>query len=332
MKQHEKICIVGDGGWGTALALVLLKNGHQVTLWSYDAAYVRSLKKRHENTKFLPGIKLPKALNITNDLKEAIKESFVIVFAVPTPFLRSVVGRVSGKLFEGKICVNVAKGIEATTFMTPDQILRSYIKKAPIAVLSGPSHAEEVARNIPTCVVVASSNKTVSKRLQALFMSQHLRVYTADDIRGVEIGAALKNVIAIAAGMADGLKFGANTKAALVSRGLTEIVRLGVTLGAKKETLYGLTGLGDLITTCFSPYGRNRAVGERLARGESMKHIRATMEMVAEGVRTSRSVYFLARKQKIEMPICNEVYKVIYRHKTPQQALKDLMMRAAKPE
>jgi glycerol-3-phosphate dehydrogenase (NAD(P)+) len=332
MKVREKICIVGDGGWGTALSLVLIENGHAVTLWSHDADYVRYLKNKRENTKFLPGIKLPKTLSITADLKKAVEESTVIVFAVPTPFIRSVLQRIKEQSFVGKICVNVAKGIEAATFMTPDQILRSYIKDAPVAVLSGPSHAEEVARKVPTCVVVASKNINVSRHLQSLFMSSALRVYTVDDIRGVEIGAALKNVIAIAAGMADGLKFGANTKAALVSRGLTEIVRLGITLGAKKETLYGLTGLGDLITTCFSPYGRNRAVGERLAKGESMKHIHNTMEMVAEGVRTARSVYLLARKQKIEMPICDEVYKVIYRKKSPQRALKDLMMRAAKPE
>ncbi|MBN1493257.1 MAG: NAD(P)-dependent glycerol-3-phosphate dehydrogenase [Candidatus Omnitrophica bacterium] len=332
MKQREKICIIGDGGWGTALALILLKNGHAVTLWSHDPVYAREMARKRENQKFLSGIKLPKKLRISSDIKSAVNESSIIVFAVPTPYLRSVLQRMKKISLTRKICVNVAKGIETTSFMTPDQILRSFIKKAPIAVLSGPSHAEEVARGIPTCVVVASSNDSISRHLQNVFMAPLFRVYRSNDVKGVELGGALKNVIAIAAGMADGLKFGANTKAALVSRGLAEIVRLGTVLGAHQETLFGLAGLGDLITTCFSPYGRNRAVGERLARGEKMKHIQSTMEMVAEGVRTARSVYMIARKKKIDMPISNEVYKVIYQNKSSKRALVDLMTRTAKAE
>ena len=332
MNRKEKIGILGDGGWGTALALHLFSKGHRVMLWSAFPQYAALLAKKRENVKYLPGFQLPRSLMITSCLDEVIAMNKILILAIPTPYLRSVVEKIPGKTVHNKIIVNVSKGIENDTFMTPIQIVRSFIPKAALVALSGPSHAEEVARGVPTCVVVAAHKLANSALIQELCMSPLLRVYTSRDVIGLELGGALKNVIAIAAGMCDGLKFGANTKAALVTRGLHEIIRFGMRYGARQETFAGLAGIGDLITTCFSPFGRNRAVGEQLGKGRSIKTILSRMTMVAEGVKTAQSVHDLAARNGVEMPICEEVYKVIYHRKSPRNALRDLMMRAPKAE
>jgi len=325
------ISIIGDGGWGTAIALHLHKQGHSVQIWSVFPKYAQALRASRENKKYLPGFTLPKRITITTDLSQALA-SDIIIFAVPTQYLRGVLATIDPKTMRGKIVLNVAKGIENKTLMTPHDIIRSFFPRVSLAVLSGPSHAEEVARGIPTCVVIAGNNKKVCTVLQTVFMSPLFRVYTSSDIVGVELGGAVKNVIAIAAGMCDGLGYGANTKAALISRGLNEATRLGSVLGARPQTIHGLSGLGDLITTSFSPFGRNRAVGEKLARGKTITQIRKGMAMVAEGVQTAQSVVNLAKKKKVEVPICHEVYKVLYAKKSPKKALTTLMMRAPRAE
>lgn len=331
-QKKMKISVIGDGGWGTALALHAYSCGHCVRIWSAFPDYAKQLNKKRENSKYLPGIVIPKKVEIIDDLEYAIVDADIIILAVPTQFVRGVLARIATMPTQGKILVNVAKGIENSTFLTPYEIMTDMLSEGDFAVLSGPSHAEEVARKVPTCVVVASKKKKTAECLQQALSSACFRVYTSEDMIGVEMGGALKNVIAIAAGMCDGLQYGSNTKAALLSRGLREITRLGVKMGAQAETFSGLTGLGDLVTTCFSPFGRNRAVGEKLAQGKTIKQVMDSMDMVAEGVRTAQSVEALARKKKIDMPICHEVYRVIYYRKSPRKALTDLMMRSPKAE
>ena len=326
------LTILGDGGWGTALALVAHRTGHYTTLWGAFSEYVRVLRDTRENTRFLKGVKLPAELNFTDHLAEAISASDIIILAVPTLYLRNVLWKVREHDTRHKLFVSVAKGLERKTLLRPTQIIEATLGIVDVAVLSGPSHAEEVARELPTAVVAASRHEKHGKRLQQELSDKNFRVYTVSDIIGVELGGALKNVIALAAGISDGLGYGANAKSALISRGLLEITRLGVKMGGNPNTFFGLSGLGDLITTCVSDYGRNRYVGIRLGKGERLKDILEGMKMVAEGVETTVSTLELARRYGVQMPIAEEVNRVLFEDKDPRQAVEDLMLRDVKEE
>lgn len=332
MTEKIKISVLGDGGWGTALALLLTGKGHDVTLWGAFPEYTKVLRERRENVKFLKGFSLPPGLDLSSDLDASVAKSEILVFAIPSQFLRNVIYKIKADVLRDRILVSVAKGIERKTLLRPSQIIAQQAHSAAIAVLSGPSHAEEVAQGVPTCVVAASNSREVARRVQSTFMDTRFRVYTSDDVTGVELGGALKNIIAIAAGICDGLKFGSNAKAALLSRGLFEITRLGIHMGANPNTFFGLSGMGDLVTTCISEYGRNRRVGELIGQGKKLSEILAGMEMVAEGVETTRSAVELAQKYNVEMPITAEIHKVLFEDKNPVEAVDSLMMRDAKME
>ena len=325
--------MLGDGGWGTALALLLHKKGERVVLWGPFPEYVQTLRRKRENVKFLKGVPLPDDLAITSDVDEALDRATMMVAAIPTCYMRSVLVRVRPLYPPGLPVVTIAKGIEEGTMMRGSEIVADVLGDVPLGMLFGPSHAEEVARGLPTTVVAASEDPPLAERVQRTFITERFRVYTSPDSIGVELGAALKNVIAIAGGICDGLGFGDNSKAALITRGLAEIARLGVALGARRETFSGLTGLGDLITTCVSPFGRNRHVGVEIARGRKLDNIIRDMEgQVAEGVLTTRAACALAENYGVEMPITREIYNVLFNGKDPRQAVSDLMMRDPKPE
>jgi glycerol-3-phosphate dehydrogenase (NAD(P)+) len=329
-----KIAVLGAGSWGTTIALHLHKNGHKVTLWEFFPDYARTLQVKRENAKFLPGFKIPKDIRITSNIKEAVEEADVIVLAIPSHIMRSVTKLLKPFNLRNVLLVSVAKGIENKTFLRMSQVIAQILpsSKNNIVIFSGPSHAEEVVRNIPTTIVAASRDLKKAERTQKIFMSPSLRVYTNTDVMGVELGGSLKNIIAIACGISDGLGFGDNTKAALMTRGMHEIMRLGVAMGAKPETFAGLTGVGDLITTCISRHSRNRNYGEMLGKGLTPKQALSRMIMVVEGIRTTKSAYALAKKYKIEMPVTEQIYAVLFRGKKAKNAGMDLMTREAKPE
>lgn len=329
------IAVLGAGGWGTTLAILLSGNGHRVILYEYKPDYAKILQTKRINEIYLPGIKIPDEIEITSDLNHAIQQQHFIVFAIPTQYLRSVIEKINFETIKNSIIVNVAKGIEISTLKRVSEIIQDIfpqISEEQVSTLSGPSHAEEVARKIPTAVVVGSKSIETAKFVQNEFMNPYFRVYATTDIVGVELGGSLKNVIAIGAGICDGAGFGDNTKAAIMTRGIAEISRLGVALGAKPETFSGLSGIGDVIVTCMSKYSRNRYVGEQIGKGKKLKQILAEMEMVAEGVPTAKSVYLLSQKTNIEVPICTEVYKILYEDKDPIIATTDLMTRQPKEE
>jgi glycerol-3-phosphate dehydrogenase (NAD(P)+) len=330
-----KISVLGAGGWGTTLAILLHYNGHNVTLWEYKKSYARHLLKKRINTDYLPGIKIPKEILITSDIEESADDKHLIVMAVPSQFLRNVINDINYKSIEDTILVSVSKGIENKSLMTMSQMIKDvfpHINKNQIGVISGPSHAEEVSRMIPTAVVAASSDIETSKAIQSAFMTSYFRVYASTDILGVELGGAFKNIIAIGAGIIDGAGFGDNTKAAIMTRGVAEISRLGLSMGSRPETFAGLSGMGDLIVTCMSKHSRNRFVGEQIGKGRKLKEILKSMEQVAEGVETTRSAKQLAAKVKIETPITNEVYKILFEDKDHVKATTDLMTRDMKAE
>lgn len=328
MVRNIKVTVIGDGGWGTALALVNVRRGNDVMLWSAFADYAEVLKEERENVKFLPGVKLPKELRITADLKEAVAFGEVLVLAIPSQYLRSVLRKIRGFSYRGKILVSTAKGIEKKTCLRPTEIIRAVLgKDLPVVVLSGPSHAEEVARKIPTLLVAASENIKNAKFIQEHFRDPKFRVYVQTDVVGVELGGALKNVIAIAAGVCDGLEFGDNTKSGLLTRGIYEMMRLGIRLGARPDTFVGLSGIGDLVTTCFSKHGRNLYVGRELGKGRKIKQILSGMAMVAEGVDSSLSAYQLCKRERLDLPILREVHSMLYKHKAPVDAVADLLSR-----
>ncbi len=331
-KTKRRIAVLGTGGWGTALALVLHSKGHDVTLWGSTPDYVEFLKEHRENKKYLKGIPLPPDLQITSDLEATQKETDIIVVAIPTPYLRNTIQPLKKSYVPGTPVVSVIKGIENETLMRGSEILNDVLGSPPIALLLGPSHAEEVARKLPTTVVVTSEDIKLATEIQEVFITEHLRVYTNSDVIGVEIGTSVKNVIAIAAGICDGLGFGDNSKAALITRGLAEATRLGVAMGGRRDTFSGLAGLGDLITTCVSPYGRNRRVGELIAKDKKLSQVLEEMEQVAEGILTTKSVCKLAKKYNVEMPITNEIYNVLFEDKDPMKAVKELMLREPKSE
>jgi len=330
--RKARIGILGDGGWGTTLAILMAKKGYPVGLWGVFPEYLELMRGKRENVKFLPGIKIPQSVKIIKDAEFLIAASDIIIIAIPSRFLRNILKEFSTVNFKNKIILSVVKGIENDTYLRMSEVIKDVVGKVKLAVLSGPSISYEVARRIPTAVVIASKDMGLSRKLQYIFSTDKFRVYIHSDVVGVELGGALKNIIAIACGISDGLSFGTNTKAALLNRGMLEIMRLGIALGAKPETFWGLSGIGDLITTCISPYGRNRWVGEQIGKGRKIKQILAGMEMVAEGVWTTKAAYELSRRKRVEMPITEQIYKVLYEDKNPRQAVKELMTRRLKEE
>lgn len=330
--MREKVVVLGAGGWGTALAVLLAGNGHRVWLWGHSPEYMREIERSRENRKFLPGVRIPRAIEVTTDAAGALARAGMAVLAVPTQFIRPVLRAMRSGCPRHLPFVSVAKGIENRTLLRPSQIVGELLGRLPLAVLSGPSHSEEVARGMPASVVVASHQEELALRAQAAFMNGQFRVYTQTDVVGVEFGAAAKNVVAIAAGICEGLGLGDNAKSALMARGLVEMARLGVVLGARKSTFFGLSGVGDLVTTCVSRFGRNREVGMKIGQGMKLHGILARMQKVAEGVWTTNSIRALARRHRVEVPITEEVYRVLFRNKPPREGVRDLMRRAAKSE
>ena len=327
-----KISVLGAGSWGTALSLLLYNNGHKVTLWSALKDEVEMLSQKREHASKLPGVKLPEDMEITMDLEKVLEDPDVAVLAVPSPFIRSTAAQMAPYVKDGQKIVNVAKGVEEKTLMTLSEIIEQEIPNGEVCVLSGPSHAEEVGRGLPTTCVVSAKTRKTAEYLQGIFMSPVFRVYTTPDILGVELGGALKNVIALAAGTADGLGYGDNTKAALITRGIAEISRLGVKMGAKAETFYGLSGIGDLIVTCASVHSRNRKAGYLLGKGHTMEEAMKEVQMVVEGVYSAKAAKGLSEKYDVEMPIINEVNKVLFEGKAASEAVIDLMLRDKKVE
>lgn len=317
----------------TACSILLAEHaGQTVSLWARNEVYAADFQKCRENRRLLPGISIPDNVEVTSDIAHAVDGADFLVAAIPTKFLRDALTGLSEYLTDNRPIVSVIKGIENETFQRPSEIISDVLGERTVVALGGPSHAEEIARRLPASVVAASGDITVAREVQKLFATERFRVYTNLDIIGVELAGALKNVIAIAAGICDGLEYGDNAKSALMTRGLVEISRFGVACGAEKLTFSGLAGIGDLITTCNSPYGRNRNVGERLGRGETLSQILDSMDAVAEGVTTTRSVYEMAEKQGIDMPITKEVYRVLFEDLSPKQATETLMMRPPKDE
>jgi glycerol-3-phosphate dehydrogenase (NAD(P)+) len=324
--------ILGSGGWGTAVAVLLAQNpAHRVRLWSAHPDNAAKMRASRENTRLLPGVNIPEAVQITGDAAEAVQDADVWVTAIPTAYLRDALSRFTSLRKADSPVVSLTKGIEVSTFRRPSEIIGELLKTENVAVLSGPSHAEEVARGMPTSLVVAASDAALAARVQRHFSTDRFRVYTNSDLVGVELAGALKNVIGIAAGVGDGLGFGDNAKAAMLTRGLVEMTRFGVAHGAEPATFHGLAGTGDLITTCFSPHGRNRRVGYRLGKGEPLADVLAGPQ-VAEGVFTSRSVHERAVRSGIDAPIMAGVYQVLHEGKPPLAAVQDLMTRSQKQE
>lgn len=327
-----KAGVLGAGSWGTALSVLLCDNGHQVTMWSIDENEVKMLNEKREHETKLPGVKLPDQLIVTGDLEDTVKGKDFLVLAVPSPFTRSTAAKMSPCVADGQIIVDVAKGIEESTLMTLSQQIRQEIPQADVAVLSGPSHAEEVGRRLPTTCVIGATTRKTAEYLQSMFISKVFRVYTSPDILGIELGGSLKNVIALAAGIADGLGYGDNTKAALITRGIAEIARLGVKMGGKIESFTGLTGIGDLIVTCASVHSRNRKAGYLIGQGKSVQEAMDEVKMVVEGVYSAKAAAKLAEKYQVSMPIVEEVNKVLFEGKAPARAVDDLMMRESRSE
>jgi len=328
----KRIGIIGDGGWGTTLAIYLARQKYSVMLWgAFPENIAQSIKSR-ENKKFLPGIKIPPQVRLTSDIDEVLSFGDLIVLSTPSEYLTGTLSKIQNTPYKGKVFVSVVKGIHPKSFKRMSEIIQEYLPKVPLVVLSGPTIAGEVALGVPTTAVAACKDQRLAAVVQKVFNSDTFRIYTNTDVIGVEFGGSVKNVIALACGICDGLKLGTNAKAAVLTRGLGEISRLGMVLGARRETFYGLAGMGDLVTTCFSPNSRNRSVGEALGRGQKVKDVLGGMDAVAEGVVTVRGVYRLAQKKKIDMPIVTEVYKIIFENKSPANAMKDLMGRSLKSE
>lgn len=327
-----KVGVIGAGSWGTALALLLHNNGHEVVLWSIIEEEVKMLCEKREHESKLPGVRLPESMVITTDLEYSLNDKDLIVLAVPSPFTRSTARSMSPYVRYGQLIVNVAKGVEEKTLMTLSEIIEQEIPQANVAVLSGPSHAEEVGRGVPTTVVAGAKNEDTAKYIQDTFMNSVFRVYTSPDILGIELGGALKNVIALAAGIADGLGHGDNLKAALITRGIAEITRLGLAMGAHAETFHGLSGIGDLIVTCASVHSRNRKAGYLMGKGYSMEEAMAEVKMIVEGVYSAKAAMDLAKKYQVELPIIEQVNKALFENKNPKEALEALMLRDNKME
>lgn len=327
-----KVSVIGAGSWGTALATVLKNNGHEVTIWSAIKEEIDMLEEKREHVTKLPGVRLAEDIRLTTDLEDAIRERDLLVLAVPSVYTRSTAGNMKPFVKEQQLIVNVAKGIEESTLMILTDIIEEEIPQAQVAVLSGPSHAEEVGKGLPTTCVAGARTKDAAEYVQNIFMNDVFRVYTSPDMLGIEIGGALKNVIALAAGMADGLGYGDNTKAALITRGITEIGRLALEMGAKYETISGLTGIGDLIVTCASVHSRNRKAGMLIGQGKTMEEAMKEVQMVVEGVYSAKAAMGLAEKYQVSMPIIEQVNQVLFADKPAKEAVQELMLRDKKAE
>ncbi|TGU74666.1 NAD(P)H-dependent glycerol-3-phosphate dehydrogenase [Geomonas terrae] len=331
----EKIAVIGAGSWGTTLADLLAKKGHQVTLWAYEPELVQTMRDTRENNLFLPGITLDEKLAYTNDLVEAYRECTMVLSVVPSQLVRRVMGRSVPFIPSDAVIVSASKGIEVDTLATVSEIYRDILPEAMyqrFAALSGPSFAREVAQEMPTAVTAAAASEEIARRVQEAFTTNFFRVYRNSDVVGVELGGAIKNVIAIAAGISDGLGFGSNTRAALITRGLAEMTRLGVVMGAQPATFAGLAGMGDLVLTCTGDLSRNRSVGIQIGQGRRLEEILGEMRMVAEGVKTTESAYNLAKKLGVEMPIIEQMYQMLYQDKPAREAVLELMTRNLKAE
>ncbi|MBF0510866.1 MAG: NAD(P)-dependent glycerol-3-phosphate dehydrogenase [Candidatus Omnitrophica bacterium] len=326
------MCIIGDGAWGTTLAIHLSRKKYPVMLWGAFPLNIAQMQKTRINKKFLPKFKIPAKVELTSNIDEAITFGDLVVLAIPSEYLTNTLINIKKTAYQGKVFVSVVKGIHPVSFKRMSEIIKDHLPESPLVVLSGPTIAPEVASCIPTTAVAACSDLRLASSIQKVFNSDTFRIYTNTDMIGVEIGGSVKNVIALACGICDGLKLGTNTKAAILTRGLAEITRLGIALGGRPETFYGLAGLGDLATTCFSPDSRNRTVGEALGQGKKIMAILGHMNAVAEGVVTARAVYRLACRMKIPMPIVTEVYNIIFEQKSALLAMKDLMGRSLKSE
>ncbi len=329
----KKISVIGMGSWGTTLAILLAKKGFDVYGWEWQENLAKIMQEERENKEFLPGCMFPKNLKISNNLLKVASFGELIILAVPSHIVRKICEQV-GQVLSKKKIVNVAKGLEIETLMCMSELIHS-IAKVPyknVVTLSGPTHAEEVSRKLPATIVAASKNKEFARELQNVFMTKYFRVYTSNDLIGVELGGSCKNVIAIAAGIVDRLQIGDNAKAALITRGIREITRLGVECGANPHTFSGISGIGDLIVTCNSQHSRNRYVGEQLADGKKLDEITSHMNMVAEGIKTTKAIKRLSAKEGIEMPIANELYKVLFEEMSPKKAIENLMTREARSE
>ena len=328
----ERVGVIGAGSWGIALAVVLAKNGHQVTVWSIIEDEITMLKEKHEHVDKLPGVKLPDSMEFTTDLEQAVKTSDMLVLAVPSIFTRSTAKSMAPFVKDGQIIVCVAKGIEETTLMTISDVVEQEIPNADVAIMCGPSHAEEVGVGLPTTVVAGARTKATAEKVQDVFMDEVFRVYTSPDVLGMELGGSLKNVIALAAGVADGLGFGDNTKAALITRGIAEISRLAIAMGAKAETLAGLTGIGDLIVTCASKHSRNRKAGMLIGQGYTMEEATKEVKMVVEGIYSAKAARALAQKYEVDMPIIDIVNQVLFENMSAKEAVVELMEREKRRE
>lgn len=327
-----KVSVIGAGSWGIALACVLEKNGHEVTIWSILEDEINMLREKHEHVTKLPGVKLSEKTGLTTSLEEAITGRDLLVLAVPSVHTRSTAKSMKEFVASGQLIVNVGKGIEESSLKILSDVIEEEIPQANVTILSGPSHAEEVGRGLPTTCVVGAHDKKTAEYVQNVFMNERFRIYTSPDMLGIEVGGALKNVIALAAGMADGLGYGDNTKAALITRGIAEISRLAMAMGAKYETLGGLTGIGDLIVTCASMHSRNRRAGILIGQGKTMQEAMDEVQMVVEGVYSAKAAMALAEKYHISMPIIEQVNQVLFENKPAKDAVSELMLRDKKAE
>ena len=328
----KNISVLGAGSWGTALALLLQENGHNVTIWTIDEKEANMIANQREQSEKLPGIKIPESISVTTNLEEAVKGRDILVFAVPSVFVRSTAKSVAPYYEKGQVIVDVAKGIEECTLMRLSEIIEEEIAGAVVTVLSGPSHAEEVGRKIPTTVVIGAENQELALELQNTFSNHWFRAYTSPDLVGIEVGGALKNVIALAAGVCDGLGYGDNTKAALITRGVAELARLGIAMGGQAETFSGLSGIGDLIVTCTSQHSRNHNAGVLIGQGKTMQEAMDEVKMVVEGVYSAKAALALARKYNVELPIIEQVNNVLFDNKSAVEAVRDLFDRDMKME
>ena len=331
--MHRKITVIGSGSMATACSILLSDHGSQsVTMWSRNEENARSIRETRENSRLLPGVRIPDSIGIESDFGKAVDGAELLIASIPSRFLREALTGLKPHLIQQRPVISVIKGIENGTFLRPSQIITDVLGSRGVVALCGPSHAEEISRRLPASVVAASDDKELATLTQEIFTTDRFRVYTNSDLVGVELAGALKNVIAIAAGISDGLGFGDNAKSALMTRGQVEMTRFGEAFGANPSTFTGLAGMGDLITTCCSKHGRNRHVGERLGKGETLQQILDAMNSVAEGVTTTRSVYEIAEQQDIDMPITRSIYRVLFEDLDPAVATSELMMRPSRSE
>ncbi len=330
----KKVCVLVAGSWGTALAMVLADNGHDVRLWARNEEHVKEINERHENARFLPGVKLPSGLRATSDMEEAVKDAEAVVIASPSKAMREVARALKPFWHENMLCVHATKGMEVGTLKRMSTIIAEELgcEESKIGVICGPSHAEEVARRLPTTIAVASSNEGEAQRAQNLLMNAYFRVYTNRDVLGAELAGAFKNIIALGAGMSDGLENGDNAKAALLTRGLAEITRIGTEMGANPLTFAGLAGVGDLVVTATSKHSRNWRAGYMLGQGKPLQEVLDSMGMVVEGIRTTEAAHFISQKYKVQMPIAEQLYHVLFEGLDPKTAVEALMGRGPKTE